>query len=1041
MKNELLWRFLHYAKIFLLGYAFQMILVGITFANAFQGVTISGKVTAGENDESLPGVNVVEKGTTNGAVTDIDGSYTVNVSAGAVLIFSSVGYNSEEITVSNRSIIDVVLIPDITQLEELVVVGYGTQKKSDLTGAIAGIDSQVITERGTTSPMESLQGSIAGVQVTNSTGRVGDGFDVTIRGKNTFSDATEPLYVVDGVVVNDIDFLNPQDIAKIDVLKDASSAAIYGSRGSNGVILIQTKGGSNLSSGTTVSFESFYGFKDPVRLPEMMSLEKWQYYHMSAYLGTTNNGEGYTPETYYNKVVSESSNSVLRERFENLDGFDWYDAVLQSGMQTNNHLSISHRDGGSSYTVALGYQKETGNIENEGLKKYTLRSSINQEMGKKLTIGASLTASLNEVQRGSELAMREAFRLNPYLSPWAVDENNDEIEGELYIQPGKLRDVNGSYVINKTSTLNPLLEIANSSDETRRWNGVGNAFLQYDPLEWLSLKSSFSAGLYNYRRGRYWGAETNTGLKLNKLPSSEVTNYENFNYAWDNQIDINKTFNDHSFKFLALQSLFVNRTESSTLYSSNQPFDTKFYNVGSGLQSTYNLSNYFIKSQLSSYALRLNYAFKDKYLVTLTNRWDGSSLFPEGNKWDAFPSAAVAWRLSNESFLQGSNALSNLKLRVSYGTTGNNTIDPYASVNTLDVPTYYDFNGSTANGWVSSSIANKNLTWEKTKEFNVGVDYGFLNHRITGSIDWYNRLSDAILIDQQLPLETGFESMTANAGSVKNTGIELMLSTINVQTNLINWETVFTFGKNTNTVESIYGQSINDDVGNNLFIGESIDVHYNYKFDGIWQAGEAEQAGAYAGAAEGQAKVVDVNNDGEIDPDDDRVILGSSDPSWTGGLISRLTVGGFDFNVSVYAHQGVLAYSNFHGNFEDVRDRGRQKLNIADWYVPANGVDVAAQTSNSYPQPRNAGSYWRNDKVGYYKDASFVKINNISLGYTLPQSVLSKAKIQHLRIYVNVLNPFVFTDYTGWDPEWAEASLNIGRVSNRTTQIGLSLKF
>ena len=1037
MKKKLLSRILHYAKVLSLGSTLHLLLVTSIFA---QGVSVSGRVTSDDDQEGLPGVNVVEKGTTNGVVTDIDGSYSIQVSDGASLIFSSVGYVTEEIAVGNQSVIDIVLSADVTQLEELVVIGYGTQKKGDLTGAIGSVSTQDIVERGTTSPMQALQGSIPGVQVSNSTGRIGDGYDVTVRGKNTFSGDAEPLYVVDGAITDNIDFLNPQDIAKVDVLKDASSAAIYGSRGTNGVVIITTKGGATVPSGTTVSLETFYGIRQPTRLPEMMSYEDWRYYHLSAYLATTNNGEGYTPEEYYNVVASESSNSKLRERFDNLDGFDWYDAVLQNGMQTNNHLSISHRNGGSSYIIGVGYQKETGNIENEGIDKYTMRSSINQEMGKKLTVGGTVNVSLSEIQQGSSLAMREAFRLNPFLKPWAVDENNNDIVGELYPQPGKLRDVNGDYLINKTSTYNPLLEIQNSSDETRQWNTVGNAFILYKPLEWLNFKSTFSAGAQNYRRGQFWGALTNTGNGNNNLPSSSVTNFESFNYAWDNQLDFEKTFNDHAFKLMALQSIFVDQEESSTFSSTDQPFETEFYNVGSGLQSTYQISNYFRKSQLASFALRLNYAFSDKYLVTLTTRWDGTSKFPEGNQWDAFPSAAIAWKLSNESFLSGSSAVSDLKIRASYGITGNNNIGPYGSVNTLNQQTYYNYFDNTANGWVSTSIANKNLGWEKTDEVNIGVDYGFANHRITGSIDWYNRLSDGLLIEQKLPLETGFDNIKANAGSVRNTGIELLLRTENIKTNLVSWETILTFGSNKNTIESIYGQTENDDVGNNLFIGQSVDVHYNYKFDGIWQAEEADLAESY-NQTEGQAKVLDVNNDGVIDPDDDRVFLGSSDPSWTGGLISRLTVGGFDFNFTLAATQGVYAYSNWHANFTNTRDRGRQKADLGDWYIPENNVGIPAQRSDNYPQPRNMGTYWRNSGVGYYRDASFVKVTNISLGYTLPQSVLSKANIQNLRVYVNVLNPFVFTSYDGWDPEWAEASLNIGRVSSMITQFGLSLKF
>lgn len=1010
-------------------------------AQAFAQRTISGTVRD-QDGNSIPGATVLVRGTSTGTITDMDGKFSIEVpDNSAELVFSFVGYGSQVISVAGQTSVEVTLAEDLEELSEVVVIGYGTQKKSDLTGAIASVDPKVITERGVTSPVQSLQGSVAGVQINSSTGRVGDPIDITVRGKNTLqSGANTPLFVVDGVITDGIDFLNPQDIAKIDILKDASSAAIYGSRGSNGVVLIQTKGGVNVPGGTSVSLETFYGVKTPSRLPDMMSPEKWRYYHMSAYLATVNPSTVTTPEQYYDAVLPPASNSLLRTRFENLDGFDWYDAVLKNGIQSNTNLSINHRNGASSYTFGIGYQNETGNIDKEGLDKYTARLSLDQEISPSFKTGAKFSASLSNIQKGSELAMQEAFRLNPFLSPWAIDDDGNEIVGELYPLPGKLQDSQGNTVIDKTSTYNPLLEIKNSSDEIRKWNALASAYLQYDPTDWLMLKSSISAGLETYREGIYHGAETNTGVSNNNLPSSSLEYFQNFNYTWDNQINLKQDFNQHGFNLLLLQSIYVDRTETSYMSSKQQPFDTEFYNVGSGPQSTYNLGNNFLKNQLASFAVRLNYDFDDRYLITLTNRWDGSSLLAEGKKWDAFPSAAFAWRIANEAFMPTGTALSDLKLRASYGTTGNNNVSPYSTVNTLNQQTYYDFNGETANGWIATALANKQLAWEKTKEVNLGLDFALFNFRISGSVDWYRRISDELLLEQTLPLETGFSSIIANAGSVKNSGVEIALTTTNVETQLIRWQTTFTFTKNNNSIEEIYGQSKNDDVGNGWFIGESIDSHYNYKFDGIWQADETAEAEAYD-QTEGQAKVVDVDNNGEITPEDDRVILGSSNPDWIGGLISRLNIGNFDFTVSVYAKQGVLAYSNFHANFEDMRDRGRQKLDVSDWYIPENEYGVEPQYSNKYPQPRNGGTYWRDNGVGYYKDASFVKIQNISLGYTLPNSLLTRMKVTNLRVYVNVLNPFTFTEYTGWDPEWAEASFAVGRVSNTTTQLGLSLKF
>jgi len=999
-----------------------------------QEKSVTGTVTD-VNGLPLPGVNVAIKGTNSGTQTDFDGLYSLQATPGNVLIFSFIGTKTIELTIGNENTYNIILEQSSSDLDEIVVVGYGTLKKSDLTGSVGSISSDALTERSLTNPLEAIQGNIPGVQISSSTGRIGDGFDIVIRGKNSMGSSVGPLFVVDGVPSDNIDFLNPQDINRIDVLKDASSTAIYGSRGSNGVVIVTTKSGASAKSGLNVSFDNFVGIKEVSRLPEMMAPQRWWEYHQSAYLATAAKDQvtGQVSEETLTNAVIGSSNSELLRRVNDNESYDWYDAVLKSGIQQNSYLNVSGRaENGLGYNLGLGYQKETGNINNESLDKYSFKAGLNHRMNDKFSAGANITVALTEQNLGSDLAMREAFRLNPFLSPFGAD-------GELFPNPGKLTDENGDYIINKTSTYNPILEINNSNDDIRRWNFVGSTYFQYKPFEWLSLKTTFSAGLDNYRRGRSWGALTNTGASNNDLPSADMEKSENFNYTWDNQFNINHTFSeDHAFNLLGLQSLYSNRLESSFLSSRNMPFDTGFYNIGSGEQSTFNLGSNFIKQTLSSYALRLNYSYKDRYLLTFSNRWDGSSLLSKKKRWDSFPSGAVAWKISEEPFLQSQNTVSNLKLRVGYGFTGNNIISPYSTLNRLDNQTFYDYNGTTANGWLPGSLANSQLGWEKTREVNVGVDFGFFLNRISGSIDIYDRLSEDLLLPQQLPRESGWETINANVGSVRNKGLELALTTRNIQTEKISWETSFTFTKNTNKIESIYGQDQVDDIGNSLFIGESVDAQYNYKFTGIWQANEAAEAASY-GMEEGQEKILDVNGDGKYTPDD-RMILGSSDPDWSGSFFSTLKVGNIDLSTSVITNQGVFVYSPFHSNFTDTRDRGRQKLDI-NWYIPGNNAGIPAQASNSYPQPRNEGSFWRNDGVGYYKDASFVKVKNIALGYTLGNKALESFNIKHLRIYANVLNPFVFTNYEGYDPEWAAASLNIGRTSSITYQLGFNLKF
>ncbi|WP_341228097.1 TonB-dependent receptor [uncultured Arcticibacterium sp.] len=1004
---------------------------------AQSNVAVSGTVFEGETDLTLPGVNVVEKGTTNGAVTNSDGKFSLKVSgSNSILVLSYIGFEPQEITVGQKTQFEVRLNSDEKSLQEVVVIGYAQMKKSDLTGSVGSISSKSITERNFTNALEAVQGNVAGVQISPSTGRIGDGFNITIRGNNSLNDDSNPLYVVDGVPIDNIDFLNPQDIARIDILKDASSTAIYGSRGSNGVVLVSTKNGATAKSGLNVSLDTYYGVKKVARLPQMMDGEKWWEYHQSAYLATTNLEDpmAITPEALARNVVG-TANSVLKARADANETYDWYDLVLQDGFQQNTYLNFSGRgDGGVGYNLGLGVQNETGNIQNEALDKYSMKIGINHKLNRQISYGLNTTIAFKEDQYGSGVAMQEAFRLNPFLSPYGEDGVT------LYPQPGKLQDANGNYLVNKTSTYNPLLEIANSSDIARSFTGLGNVFLQYEPLDWLSFKTTFSPSIRNRRRGKSWGALTNTGVGNKNLPSAEMDNFQNLTYTWDNQFNIEKTLKeDHRVNFLGLQSLYSSQSEGSSLAARYLPFDTDFYNLGSGDQSTYNIGSYFRKQTLASFAGRLNYSYKGKYLLTISNRWDGSSLLSKENRWDSFPSAALAWNLSEESFIKDVAAISFLKLRASYGFTGNNIIDPYSTTNLLDIQTYYDFLGTTANGWRAGSLANNALGWEKTRESNFGLDFGLFNDRISGTIDVYDRLSDDLLLQQDLPKESGFSSISSNIGSVSNKGVELGLTTRNIQKNKLSWQTSFTFTTNKNQIVSIYGQDEIDDVGNGWFIGESINSSYNYEFDGIWQANEREEAASY-NQLEGQAKVVDQNNDGKITPNEDRIILGSSDPKFTGSVFSTLRYGNLDFSFSLIGSQGVFLTSPFHANFTDTRDRGRQKLDIG-WYVPENGAGVPAQFSNEYPQARNQGTFWRNSKVGYYRDASFMKVKNITLGYKLQESVSNRLGIKSVRIYGNVLNPFVFSEYDGYDPEWAGASFAVGRVSSVTYQLGLNVKF
>jgi TonB-linked SusC/RagA family outer membrane protein len=477
------------------------------------------------------------------------------------------------------------------------------------------------------------------------------------------------------------------------------------------------------------------------------------------------------------------------------------------------------------------------------------------------------------------------------------------------------------------------------------------------------------------------------------------------------------------------------------MYSNNQPFDVGSNNMGSGVQTSYNINSGYQKNTLSSYAVRINYSFRDKYLLTASTRWDGSSVLSEGNKWQSFPSVALGWKISKESFLASSSVISDLKLRASLGYTGNDNVAPYTSQALLNQQTFYANGANVVSGWQTENLANQALTWEKTRELNFGLDFGFLRNRISGSVDVYDRLSDKLIYKQELPLETGYKNTFANVGSVSNKGVEVLLTTKNIKSEKVNWETTFTFTKNVNKLESIYNQDQVSDIGNKLILGSPLNPNYNYVYDGVWQESQAAEAATY-NMLPGQAKPKDLNGDGKFNTDD-RTVIGNPNPEWQGSLYSKLTVGNFDFNFSVLTSQGQTVLSTFHQNFADVSDRGRQKLAM-DYFIPTNGAGIEANANNTNPRPgpvaTGAGAYWTS-LFAYYRDVSYVKIKNISLGYTLDSELLKKLKISNLRIYVNVLDPFVFTNFDGYDPEWAASSFGVNRPASITTQLGVSVKF
>ncbi|WP_207424521.1 TonB-dependent receptor [Desertivirga brevis] len=981
---------------------------------------IIGKVTD-EKGEALIGVSVKIKGTNRGVSTNINGQFSIDAPTDATLVFTYIGFQTKEVKVGGQKSINVILSQTNSQLNEVVVVGYGTQRKASLTTAVASVGGEDIAERGTVSPLQAVQGQVAGVDITASSGRAGANFTTTIRGQNSLAGGS-PLYVVDGVIVSDVSFLNPQDIAKMDVLKDAASTAIYGSRGSNGVIIVTTKTGTSARSSKTLSYEGYTGVRAVSRMPDFMSGDQWAEFRLNAYIvpeldrGSTN----------YSNKIGGFENPVIAGRVENKDYTNWRDLVLQNGIQSNHYLSFSGGANNINYLLGAGYQNEEGNLINENFRRYNIKGSFDSKISERWSTGLSINLALSELERGSDLSVTNAFRMAPIFSPY-------DDAGNLTFRPGQIFNPSTNATTSITSSVNPLLDNANSQNNTRRTFGLSNIYLQYKPASWLQIRSTFSPQVNVERNGRYSGSLTES--RGGQLASAQRADLQKYSYIFDNVLTAKKEFKGgHAFELTALYSQQLDRTEVDTTVVADLPYNSSYHNIGSAGRRERNES-FFYKETLQSYMLRLNYSINNKYLFSFVNRWDGSSKLAPGHKWAAFPSASAAWRLTEEAFLKKYTFISDLKLRFSAGIAGNNNnITPYGTQMNLGSPAYYDFGGALALGFNPNRLPNRSLSWERTREYDLGLDYGFLRGRISGSIDVYDKLSKDVILDRELAFENGWAILKDNVSSVGNRGIEFSLRTTNISTKNLTWTTSINFARNKNAIKELLDGKV-DLPGNKWFIGQPINVNYTFVFDGIWQQNEVDQAKLYS-QTPGQAKVIDFDNNRIID-NNDRRIIGQVDPKWTGGFSTQLTYKGFDFSTSLFTRQGMQVLSRFHEEFTNLADRGRTKLNV-NYYMRPN-LYTTTRESNTYPQPQNPGPYWAS--VGYYKDNSFVKVQNILLGYTLPDKLSQRIKARSLRLYANILNPFIWTDYDGFDPEYAGQNLLNTGVSSTTYQIGVNVKF
>ncbi len=1002
----------------------------LAISEAFAQRTVTGTVQSGL--EFLAGVTVNEKGTINSTFTDEDGKFTLTLRGSApVLVFSFVGYETLEETVGGRDKISVDLIESFRNLEEVVVIGYGQVKKSDLTGSISTMNAENIQRTNKTNAFQAMQGQVAGVNIQAADNKPGGGFNIRIRGANTinsnetvdqggYSSGQNPLFVVDGIFVNDISFLNPADIAQMDILKDASATAIYGSRGTNGVVIIKTKTGSKGS--VSVSYDNYFGAKQAYRIPDMLQGEEFVDYFKDAVVGNQFAGGNLS----YGRDDVDLSKFLRPNEIANINSgkyTDWIRLTDQPGYQTNHTVSLSGGNERSTYGMGLAYTKDEGTFEGEGFDRYTLRGNVNSNILPGVTLGYNNYVALSTRNEGSREGLRSAYRLRP--TGTAFDANGDRIffplEGESFIT-------------------NPLFEIDNMVMETRTFNYLGNISLEVKPMENFRISTNFSPNVEFSRFGEYRGRYNKSTSGVIQNTRATLTNRNRLSYTWDNIINYDLKLGDNQIlNSTFIYSQFLDRNEVYGAERRNFTNDQFiFYNLAAGsvLQSA---TSGLVKQTLESYTGRLNYNHNGKYLLTLTGRYDGSSILAPGNKWAFFPSAALAWRIVEEDFMDQQQVFSDLKLRISYGQTGNNGggggLAPLGS-QALIGSGFTNLGDEVTQIAFVTNLANQNLTWEKTKEWNLGLDFGLVNNRITGTLDVYRRLNTDIIFFRPVPSVTGYSGVFENVGEAVNRGIEFSLNTKNTVRGPLRWNTSLNFAINKNKVTRLYGalDEILFGVQGGSYIhrvGHPIGSIYTWEFDGIWQMNEAEEAKKF-GQLPGQVRVKDIDNNGVINADD-RTILGNNLPVLSGGITNTLDYKEFDLSFFVYTSQGVMANSYFHTSHTGFFDATPGRFNSlkTNYWTPEN-------PSNEWFQPSNQGPYAETLR---YRDVSFVKVGYITLGYSLKPQWIDRLKLQSLRLYVTGQNPFTFTSYEGWDPEssarnsWGAAHLT------RIWMGGLNVKF
>lgn len=959
-------------------FVFVMLVVQCAFA---QDRTITGTVTDNKQ-EPLIGVNVVVKGNISvGAITDLDGKYSLSVPEGkATLVFSYIGYVTQEVSVGSRNTVDVVLVDDAQALDEVVVVGYGVVKKRDLVGSIASVKSQDITAVPTSNVLESMQGKIAGLDMTRSSGQPGSSFNFTIRGNRSLTASNAPLILVDGIAYGtDID-INPNDVESIEVLKDASTTAIYGSRGANGVILVTTKKGKEGKA--KIDFNAYWGPSFSTNLPKVNNTEQYVAMRREAMRAV---GQWNSPAD--DGVIWDA---VALERIKNSVNTDWYDLIMDDATTQNYQVSISGGTDATKVSFSLDYFDETGILIGDDFDRFNGRINVSQRIMKGMEAGASALFTTST----RNAAPNNVFHAAQTKEPYGVPFNEDGSLNKYPFTGSGATDINMLFNQDKN----------NYVDETKSNRFFGTLFLNWEIIKGLQFRTNFGYDSQNSRNGHFEGVnstfvESNKGLaKVSKNETHSTA------WTWENTLTYTKDFDIHSLTAMVGHSMSKSSSEDTYAEGKGLSFEQSLFHNLDGTQQDYALSSTLTESSMLSYFARLNYKLLDKYLLTATLRADGSSVLAKGNRWGYFPSVAVAWRMKDEHFLSSVDEISDLKLRLSYGLSGNSAVSPYQTTGGLS-KTIYEFGTVPAYGYRPYSMANLELQWEKTRVLNFGVDFGLFNNRVYATIDAYKTWTSDLLLPMILPGHTGFTEVISNVGKTETRGIDLSINTVNFDTKDFKWTTDLTFSANKEEITAL--NTNQNDVGSGWFIGSPTKVFYDYEKIGIWQTSEAAEAAKY-GQEPGDIKVRDQNNDGAIDANNDRKVLGQQTPKWTAGLNNRFEYKGWELSFFLYARIGHLIQNEAAANFNP---SGWNNSIACDYWTPEN-------PTNAYPRP----NFNKNESMLYkstlaYCKGDFLKIKDITFGYSFPKQMISKLNMSKLRIYTTLKNFFTFSAVDDYDPE------------------------